>query len=231
MKKLVSVFVFLSGFISVSAFADNFDFPHLSTTGYGEVTAKPDMAEFSVRVVETALTAEQAKQSVDKVVDTFLSGLKKEGVKSENIQSSNLYLAPQYHYPKDGKPELTGYRANRTVNVTVMELAKLNGYLDLALRDGINQVNNIQLKVKDEAKFKRQARMEAIKDANRKAKSLAKGFGLELGKVWQIDYNAPNTQPVVMRAMALDVRKESNSYQDSSLVIHDNVEVVYKLKN
>lgn len=231
MKKLVSVLIFISGFISANVMADPLDFPHLVTTGYGEVTAKPDMAEFSVKVLETALTAEQAKQAVDKVVDKYLSGLKKAGVKAENIHSSNLYLAPQYHYPKDGKPELTGYRANRTVNVVVDDLPKLNNYLDLALKDGINQVNNIQLKVKDEAKFKRQARMAAIRDANSKAQSLAKGFKIQLGKVWQITYNSPNVQPVVMRPMALDMRKESNSYQDSSLVIRDRVDVIYKLKN
>ncbi|KOO11730.1 hypothetical protein AKJ18_27620, partial [Vibrio xuii] len=103
----------------------------------------PDMAEFSVRVVETTMTAEQAKESVDKVVSDFLSQLKKQGVHADNINSSNLYLSPQYHYPKDGKPELVGYRASRTVSVTVNDLKNLNQYLDTALNAGINQVDNI----------------------------------------------------------------------------------------
>lgn len=44
------------------------DFPHISTSGYGEVTAVPDMAEFSVKVVESTMNAEQAKAAVDKAV-------------------------------------------------------------------------------------------------------------------------------------------------------------------
>lgn len=219
----------LTGAISFGAMANTPDFPHLSTSGYGEVIAKPDMAEFSVRVVETTMTAEQAKESVDKVVSDFLSELKNQGVHADNINSSNLYLSPQYHYPKDGKPELVGYRASRTVSVTVNELEKLNQYLDIALNAGINQVDNIQLKVKEPAKYQEKARVEAMKDANMKAESLAKGFGKKLKGVWRIDYNMPRTQPVIMRSMAMDAKAESNTYQDSTMVIRDSVDVIYQL--
>ncbi|MDW2126884.1 oxidative stress defense protein, partial [Vibrio sp. 2033] len=36
--------------------------------------------------------------------------------------------------------------------------------------------------------------------------------------------------PVLMRSMAMDSKQGSNSYQDSTLVIRDQVDVVYKLK-
>ncbi len=42
-------------------------FPHISTTGYGEVVATPNMATFSVRVVESTMTAEQAKKPLIKL--------------------------------------------------------------------------------------------------------------------------------------------------------------------
>ena len=32
-----------------------------------------------------------------------------------------------------------------------------------------------------------------------------------------------------MRSMAMDARAESNSYQDSTIVIRDRVDVIYKL--
>lgn len=231
MKMVVKYALVLSSLVSTSVLADGLNFPHLETTGYGEVVATPDMAEFSVKVVETTMTAEQAKQSVDKVVSGFLKHLKTAGVSEHNIASSNLYLAPQYHYPKNGQPELVGYRATRTIKVVVNDLSKLNGYLDVALQSGINQVDNIQLKVKDEAKFRAKARLAAIHDAQEKAKSLSTGFGKELGSVWRINYNSPNTQPVLMRAMTMDMKAESNGYQDSSLVIRDNVQVVYRLED
>ncbi|MDA0117316.1 oxidative stress defense protein [Vibrio sp. T11.5] len=229
MKIVSSLAIAVSGLVSIGAYADTPNFPHLATTGYGEVVAKPDMAKFTVRVVETTMTAEQAKQTVDKVVTDFLTKLKEQGMRADNITSSNLYISPQYHYPKNGKPELVGYRASRTVNVTVDELANLNQYLDIALNSGINQVENIQLKVKDQAKYQEQARQAAIKDANSKAESLASGFGKDINGVWRIDYNMPSSQPVLMRSMTMDAKAESNTYQDSSIVIRDRVDVIYQL--
>ncbi|HGS5386918.1 TPA: oxidative stress defense protein [Vibrio parahaemolyticus] len=215
---------------SVSVLADVPEFAHVTTTGYGEVVATPDMATFSVKVVDTTMTAEQAKQSVDKTVEDFLQYLSDTGLSKDNITSSNLYLAPQYHYPKSGKAELVGYRASRSINVTVTDLADLNQYLDMALKAGINQVDNIQLKVSNQAEYQQKARMAAIKDAREKAASLASGFDKKLGGIWQINYNQMHVQSVLMRSMAMDSKQGSNSYQDSTLVIRDQVDVVYKLK-
>ncbi|WP_194437545.1 oxidative stress defense protein [Vibrio sp. A621] len=230
MNKLSLAVIALSTSLSFGAMANELSFPHLSTSGYGEVVAKPDMAEFSVQVVETTMTAEQAKQGVDKAVAAFLAQLKKQGVTADDIASTNLYISPQYHYPKKGQAELVGYRASRTITVTVDELENLNRYLDIALSSGINQVDNITLKVKDEAKYQQQARMAAINDAKAKAQSLAQGFEQDLGKVWQINYNSPSTRPVLMRAMSMDMKSESNGYQDSTIVIRDRVDVVYRLE-
>jgi uncharacterized protein YggE len=47
--------------------------------------------------------------------------------------------------------------------------------------------------------------------------------------VWQIDYKMPSSQPVLMRSMAMDAKMESNTYQDSTIVIRDRVDVIYKL--
>ncbi|MGC7890567.1 oxidative stress defense protein [Vibrio anguillarum] len=229
--KLMTSVTLLSGLLSFGSMAQEMNFPHLSTTGYGEVVAAPDMAEFSVKVVESTLTAEQAKRAVDKVVEAFVARLKESGVTSQQISSSNLYLAPQYHYPKSGKPELVGYQATRSVTVEVEDLSQLNQYLDVALGEGINQVDNIQLKVRNQDQYQQQARLAAIQDANIKALSLAEGFKLKLGDVWQIDYNSPSVQPIMMRAMAMDAKSEFNSYQDSTLIIRDRVDVVYQLNN
>ena len=215
---------------SLSVFANVPEFAHVTTTGYGEVVATPDMATFSVKVVDTTMTAEKAKQSVDKSVDEFLKKLSDAGLSKDNVTSSNLYLAPQYHYPKSGKAELVGYRASRSINVNVSDLANLNKYLDMALESGINQVDNIQLKVSNQAEYQQKARMAAIRDAKEKAASLAVGFEKKLGDVWQISYNQMNGQPILMRSMAMDAKQSSNSYQDSTLVIRDQVDVVYRLK-
>lgn len=230
-KHLLAVVLGTSSFISAGAMAADVSFPHLETTGVGEVIAQPDMAVFSVEVTEIRPTAKEAKQAVDKAVTAFNERLKKAGVERSDIESANIRLNPQYHYPKDQKPELTGYRASRNVTVTVKKLENLNTYLDGALGDGINGINNIQLKVSNEAEFAEQARLAAIKDAQAKAKSLAAGFGEKIDGVWKINYQPSMVRPVMMRAMAMDSGANTEaSYQDSQITIRDRVEVVFRLE-
>ena len=112
-----------------------------------------------------------------------------------------------------------------------MDLNKLNGYLDKALGDGINRINHIELKTSKEKEYIEAARLEAIKDANNKAASLAKGFGTSVKGVWKISYHNNYSQPVMMKAMRMDSSANTaESYQDTQMVISDSVSVVYRLK-
>lgn len=220
----------LSAFLTPVAMAASPDFPHLEVSGKGEVFVVPDMAQFSVDVVESKATAEKAKQAADKAVTGFLARLEVQGVKRENINSGNIRLTPEYRYPKGKKPELVGYKATRNITVTVMDLNKLNGYLDKALGEGINRINHIELKTSKEKQYIEAARLEAIKDANEKAASLAKGFGTSVKGVWKVSYHNNYSQPVLMRSMAMDsAANTAESYQDNQMVISDSVSVVYRL--
>lgn len=232
-KHLLAVTLGLAAFGPAPALAANIAVPHLETIGQGEITAQPDMAEFSVAVEETRTSAKEAKLAVDKAVTAFVERLVASGVERSDILSANISLHPQYHYPKEKKPELTGYRASRHITVTVHDLDKLNDYLDNALGDGINRINNIQLKLSNEAEFMAQARQAAIKDARAKAESLAKGFGTELDGVWRITYQVAQPRPVMMMKMAMDAGapETAATYQDTEMTIRDRVEVVFKLED
>ncbi|OEF27766.1 oxidative stress defense protein [Vibrio rumoiensis] len=218
-------------FLSANAYAAEASQPTLSTTGYGQVIAKPDMAEFSVAIQSERTQAKQAKMAVDKVVEKLMKSLESSNIDRKDIESSNLQITPQYIYPKDGKPQLSGYRAVRNITVTVKQLDKLNDYLDLALQSGINRVDSIQLKVQDEAKYKEQARQLAIDDAKSKAASLTKGFDATVNGVWSIEYRSNISRPVVAKSMAMESRVADQGYQDQSIMISDQVSVVFLISN
>lgn len=212
-----------------SVFSEELSFPHIVTTGYGEISVVPDSAIFSAEIEKTTMNADQAKDSVDEIVENFLNRLYKIGVNKEDISSSNLYLAPQYYYPKDSQAQLMGYKARRTITVNVNNLSQLNNHIDTAIDAGINRIQNIQLKVKDDQKYIEQARLNAIMDANQKAQSLAKGFKRSLGSVWQIAYRNRSSSPMLMKALSTQNQAENSSYQDATIEIKDSVDVIYKL--
>ncbi|WP_261834025.1 SIMPL domain-containing protein [Vibrio ishigakensis] len=208
--------------------AQSFDFPHLITTGQGEVTATPDKADVALQVVINDESAESAKQQADKVVAQLRKALNDLGISEASIQSGNLNIAPQIHYPKNGTPETKGYRANRRINVEITNLAILPKVLEASLKAGVNRVDSVRLGVQDADMYQSKARQAAVKDAQAKAKALAQDFGEDLGNVWQIQYQSSSASPV-MRAMSMDEAKESSGYVDSTITIRDRVSVVYKL--
>lgn len=230
MYRHIVLLLSLSAFSGVSLADDAISYGTLSTTGFGQVIAKPDMAEFTVTIHAEQSQAKAAKQAVDKVVTQFLSTLEGQGIKRADIVSGNLQVLPQYQYPKDKKPELSGYQAIRHITVSIYQLDQLNQYLDIALKSGINQVDRIELKTQNEAKYKQQARQAAIKDAKTKAQDLAQGFDTELLGLHSINYRGDSAIPVMAKSMMMESRVADQGYQDQSIDIRDQVDVVYKIK-
>jgi uncharacterized protein YggE len=213
-----------------NAFAADVDFPHIIVTGYGEVNAKPDRAEISVKVVESTVEPQKAKQAVDKVVADFTERMIKQGVLPEQIDSANISLRPEYHRTEDGKNEPVGYRATRTVKVTVTDLTQLDSLLSDALGEGINSIDYVRLMVSEEQSYRELALMAAIRDADQKAASLASGFERSLGDVWQVNYQ--HRGPIrasVSEHRALDSSRNTKDYTDATISISDDVQVIYRL--
>ncbi|PKH33579.1 oxidative stress defense protein [Shewanella sp. ALD9] len=211
--------------------AAELSFAHIETVGTSTIEAAADMAIINVQVSIEADSAKAAKDKADEAVSQFMQRLLKAGVDKKHIQSANLQLNPQYMYVQNEPRKLTGYNASRQMTITVIDLNNLNELLDSALVEGINNVNNIELKSSQEAKIIAQARQAAIDDAKQKAQSLAKGFGEQIAGVWQIRYFPQQAnQPEMYRASMKMNADVAQTYQQGQVNISDRVEVVFRLK-
>ncbi|MFT6257325.1 MAG: hypothetical protein ACJAT8_001864 [Cellvibrionaceae bacterium] len=211
--------------------AAELSFAHIETVGTSTIEAAADMAIINVQVSIEAASAKAAKDKADEAVSQFMQRLLKAGVDKKHIQSANLQLNPQYMYVQNEPRKLTGYNASRQMTITVIDLNSLNELLDSALVEGINNVNNIELKSSQEAKIIAQARQAAIDDAKQKAQSLAKGFGEQIAGVWQVRYFPQQAnQPEMYRASMKMNADVAQTYQQGQVAISDRVEVVFRLK-
>ncbi|GGQ27101.1 oxidative stress defense protein [Shewanella litoralis] len=211
--------------------AAELSFAHIETVGTSTIEAKADMAIISVAVSIEAANAKSAKDEADEAVSQFRQRLLEAGINKKHIQTANLQLNPQYRYVQNEPRVLTGYSANRQITVTVMDLNMLNELLDSALVEGVNQVNNIELKSSKEADMMAQARQAAIKDAKQKAESLAKGFGEQVAGVWQVRYFPTQAhQPEMYRASMKMNADVAQTYQQGQVIVSDRVEAIFRLK-
>lgn len=209
------------------------DGPHIVTTGAASVAAVPDMATLAIEVNVSAKDAASAKKQADARVAQYISFLEKNGIAKKDINAANLRTQPDYDY-QNGKSILKGYRAVRSVEVTLRQLDKLNGLLDGALKAGLNEIRSVSLGVAQPDAYKDKVRKAAIENAIHQAQELASGFNGKLGPVYSIRYHVSNYQPgpAVRMMKAADVASTAaqESYEQASIQFDDQVDVVFTLQ-
>ncbi|MBT1443979.1 SIMPL domain-containing protein [Shewanella sp. JM162201] len=234
MKKSLTAVCLASLLATVAPAALAAEFPTLETTGVAELKVTPDTAVISVEVQSRGDTPKYVKGASDKAVAGFIRRLEEAGVKREQIESANLIINPEYKYHKDAEPQLVGYSANRRVTVRISDLARVNDILDSALTEGINRVGDISFELVDDSAARAKVRELAILDARSKAESLAKGFGSDIDKVWNIRYFEQGpVRPVMYKAAAMEADNAAvgASYQSGDITLSDRVEVTYRLRD
>ncbi|WP_107851114.1 SIMPL domain-containing protein [Oceanimonas marisflavi] len=208
------------------------DAPHLTTRGEASISVAPDMATISLSVTAVKKDSREAKDEVDTKVAALFSGLSVLGIKKTDIDSGNLVTRPDYHYPKNGQRELTGYVAERSVTIRLYQLDSLSQVIDTALEQGVQNVQHISYGVREADSYRQKARQAAVTQARALAEELATGFELALGEVYAIEYaGQPPVHPRPLgaaRMMAADAAQES--YQQNEIEFTDQVQVVYTLK-
>lgn len=201
MKLKVMALAAALGFSAMAAQANELpNGPHIVTSGTASVAAVPDIATLAIEVNVSAKDAASAKKQADERVAQYLSFWRKSGIAKKDINSANLRTQPDYDY-QNGKSILKGYRAVRSVEVTLRQLDKLNGLLDGALKAGLNEIRSVSLGVAQPDAYKDKARKAAIDDAIHQAQELATGFHGKLGPVYSVRYHVSNYQPSPMVRM------------------------------
>ena len=223
----------LVGFSGMSAQASELpEGPHVVTSGTASVDAVPDIATLSIEVNVAAKDAATAKKQADERVAQYLTFLELNQISKKDIRSANLRTQPDYDY-QNGKSILKGYRAVRTVEVTLRQLDKLNPLLDGALKAGLNEIRSVSLGVAQPDSYKDKARQAAIKDAIHQAQGLAEGFNSKLGPVYSVRYHVSNYQPSPMvRMMKADAAPSNaqETYEQATIQFDDQVDVVFQLE-
>lgn len=234
MKFKVMALAALVGLSAMSAQASELpEGPHIVTSGTASVDAVPDIATLAIEVNVAAKDAATAKKQADERVAQYLSFLEQNQIAKKDISAANLRTQPDYDY-QNGKSILKGYRAVRTVEVTLRQLDKLNSLLEGALKAGLNEIRSVSLGVAQPDAYKDKARKAAIDDAIHQAQALAVGFNSKLGPVYSVRYHVSNYQPspVVRMMKAADAAPVSaqETYEQPTIQFDDQVDVVFQLE-
>lgn len=200
--------------------------------GVGEATGIPKTAQFTVGVIETAKTVEQAQSMVNKSINRIISELKKLGINEKNIKTINYNVSPNIDYTQ-GPQQTIGYTVNALLEVKLDDLSKANQAVDITVKNGANIVNGptFVLSDTDRKRLEKEARAKAIKDAKEKAQELSKEVGLKIGRVISVNVN-PEPSPIIYKtASSLEGRggvDTSTNLQPGENTIRVTVSISYE---
>ena len=224
----------------------------ISLSGYGEVSAVPDIANIYFSITKEAKTVKEAQDMVAEIEKSALDVLKQNSVDEKDFQANNASFYPKYEYqsvggvrlpcnqwgcpPSAGKQVITGYEATESITVKIRKTEDVGAIMQGLGTIGITDLSGPNFAIDDEEGLKMEARREAIKDAREKAKVLAKDLGVRLGKIANFEEGG-GYYPIMYKSgvanLALDGAQEASapaSLPTGENTISSTVNIVYEIK-
>ncbi|HXF81821.1 MAG TPA: SIMPL domain-containing protein, partial [bacterium] len=156
------------------------------THGAGEVRVPPTEAVVTVGAQVQRPSAAEAAGQAARIAEQILARLQALGIRRQDIRTSGVQLMPVFSAPREGAPEVVGYRAISTFTVTLTDLRQVGPAIDESVRAGANQVMGVRFGLGDPAEARREALTMAVREARDKAETIARAAGLTIRSVVQI---------------------------------------------
>ena len=156
----------------------------LVVVGTGMASAEPEIAVVTfgveLRGDDPAALVDEGAEKIDQAI----AAAKKLDVAAEDIRTTgyNLWVENLYD-PDNGMP--TGevvYHVSHFIQVTLHDLDKVGSLLADVVAAGVNSISGVSFTVEEPETLVEQARQGALADAAAKAKQMADGLGIALGK-------------------------------------------------
>ncbi|NQV81248.1 MAG: SIMPL domain-containing protein [Alphaproteobacteria bacterium] len=172
----------------------------IAVSGYAEVQATPDRAQVSAGVVTQGQTAAAAVEQNSTAMRGVFAALRAAGVAEADIRTAGFNVSPVFDEVKGPRqaPRIVAYQVGNTVTALVRDTATLGDTLDALVKGGANTLHGVSFFVARDEELQDRLRVEAVKDAQRKAAMMAEAAGATLGPVMTIAETGRGGAPVPM---------------------------------
>ncbi|MBN1258290.1 SIMPL domain-containing protein [Candidatus Peregrinibacteria bacterium] len=206
----------------------------ITVQGEGKVSVVPDLATLNVSVLSEAKTVKQVIADNTAKMNQVIAKMKELGIKEKDMTTSQYNLNPQYYYPENRKPVISGYQLNQTLSLKIRNLDLVDNVIDGATALGANNVYGLNFGLDDDSKAKAEAREKAFAAAKAKAEVMANAAGVSLGRVYTFSegYDYPRPQPVyyAKTMMAEDTAGSAPDIQTGSQEYTVTINMTYEIE-
>ncbi len=207
----------------------------INVQGNSEITVDPDEAEVWVGVsIVKFVSAESAQSEANKVINDIINGLKNRGIPESDIQTENLRLNEERKW-ENGNSRVIGWRAMQTLKVKTTKLNEVGFIVDVAVKNGANQINNIHfgLSKEKEQMYKQQVLAEATKNAKEKAETIAQSLDARLGSIKTVSESNYFARPYIYtmeKTVGVAAVEEAAMIMPSDVRVTANINLIYYIR-
>ena len=189
MITILSLSIALIGAVGLSAPANAADTRYITIRATGSTNVVPDAVRITATVSVIGKTSKEALASAGTTASAVRKALTANKIATKDLATQSLSVYPEYTYPANATPVLSGYRASQGFDITVRAAVTAGAVIDAIVAAGGDnlQVNGASPFVLDNDKATETARASAVKNAKVKAASYVKLLGVKLGKVIYLD--------------------------------------------
>jgi uncharacterized protein YggE len=157
--------------------------------GKAKVESENNVATFNATVLTEGGMDQVAVQTQNtEKMNTVIAYLEKEGIDKKDIKTEQYTLMPKYNYApcyagNCPEPKISGYTVSQAVTVKVRTVENAGKLVAGVVQNGATTVSEIRFEADNRDEALKQARIEALADAEAQAKRLSKAGNFRLGKL------------------------------------------------
>jgi uncharacterized protein YggE len=186
----------------------------ITVTGIGRVDAVPDTAELSIGVTTKGSTAREALAQNSDRMQRVIAAVKGAGVAATDIRTHDVSVGRDYD------ARAAGYVASNSVSVRIGDVDKTGSVLEAASAAGANQIYGPSLTRESRYELEQTALERAVEHARRRARTLSRAAGVDLGAVIAMTEATAGSDVVVSErtTLAADVPVEKGTQEITASV-------------
>jgi uncharacterized protein len=173
--------------------------PVVVASGEHRMKVAPDQAWATVALQTRDAKAPEARRLAAAAMTTVTAALRRTGLSTDAVQTIGFSLQPEYEYVNN-RQRMKGFLVSNQVQVRIDDVSKVADVLDavgsLTLpASSMVTIAGLRFDLKNRAAAERDALRGAVEDAMARAKAMAAGGGLTLGRTLRIEEGGNPVMP------------------------------------
>ncbi len=180
----------------------------VSVSAMGTASVRPDMAEFQIRLIDTARTAKESTALTAKKYQAVQQALRSADVSAEDAVTQSFTVRQEWEWDNSKRRRVfKGYTTVHVLQVTVRKLADAGRVIDASVQAGADEIPVIGFVSSKHEEKRREALAKAVSSARKDAQVMAAEAGMSLGALLEMKTGTAPVYP--LRDMVRDMAEKA----------------------